>query len=108
MPLPRSFGSACHSTENIEEPLARSRQHFVHDAAIEKEIRIEVVVMVPRGMVDVHKTHSALYHAPGQQTVPRERFEGIRPAAALRFQAARFAVHTVSLEGFAGFARKVC
>jgi hypothetical protein len=39
------------------------------------QLRIEVAVMIPGGVDDVHHPHPSLDHPPGQQAIAREGAE---------------------------------
>src|SRR5690606_27714301 len=54
------------------EILEQGGDRLVDHAAVVGELGVEVAVVIPGGVDDVHEAHAALDHAPGLQAVARK------------------------------------
>src|SRR5205807_3375576 len=52
----------------------QSRGRPVGHVAVCLEVLIQIAVIIPSGMVELHESNTALYHPPCEQTINSERF----------------------------------
>ena len=73
------------------EVFEQRRDRLIRHLAIERELAIEVAVVIPRGVIEVDEADTALDHTPGQQAIggklvehspaaPATGFAGVLPA----------------------------
>ena len=87
----------------VEQPallqiLDQRGDRLVGHLGVEGQLDVEIRVMVPRGVNDVHEPHAALDHPPRQQAVGGERAELPRPAAAVGLDVGLLAIDAVHVE----------
>ena len=61
---------------------------LIHNLAIKLQVRIQVIVMIPRSVMDPHKANATLHHPAREQTIPGKTFKRIRSTAPFRLQPA--------------------
>ena len=71
---------------------------LVGHRGIEAKLSIEIGMVVPRCMVNVHEADTALYEPARQQTIPREGAKLAGAAAAICFNLRIFALDSVGIE----------
>src|SRR6185436_5633044 len=52
----------------------QSRGRLVGHVAVCLEVLIQIAVIIPSGMVELHESNTALHHSPCKQTIDSERF----------------------------------
>ena len=102
-----------HHERLVEQPALfqipqQRADRLIDDGAIERQILLQLVVMIPRGVVDADEAHVALDEPAGHQTIAREGFERSDPATALGLgELARIAVYAVRVQRLRLFIGKI-